>query len=76
MVAVAGTYQNGILILEKEYKSNFPMKVIVTFLDDISSELENEKLLSDFSFQKSQQNLINFKGSLSDEIIEERKLSL
>lgn len=76
MVAVAGTYQNGILILEKEYKSNFPIKVIVTFLDDISSELENEKLLSDFSFQKSQQNLINFKGSLSDEIIEERKLSL
>ena len=76
MVAVAGTYQNGILILEKEYKSNFPMKVIVTFLDDINSELENEKLLSDFSFQKSQQNLINFKGSLSDEIIEERKLSL
>ena len=76
MVAVAGTYQNGILILEKEYKSNFPIKVIVTFLDDINSELENEKLLSDFSFQKSQQNLINFKGSLSDEIIEERKLSL
>ncbi len=31
-------------------------------------------LLSDFSFSKSQKNLENYKGSLSDAIIEDRRL--
>lgn len=66
MLAVAGTYQNEILKLEKEYKSNLPVKVIVTFLDDINLESKKTISLSDFSFKKSQQNLIDIKRSFSE----------
>lgn len=66
MLAVASTYQNEILKLEKEYKSNLPVKVIVTFLDDINLESKKTISLSDFSFKKSQQNLIDIKRSFSE----------
>ena len=76
MVAVAGTYQNGYVKLEKEYASDTPVKVIVTFLEDVQIGSEKEILLSDFSFSKSQKNLENYKGSFSDAVIEERRLEL
>lgn len=76
MVAVAGTYQNGYVKLEKEYASDTPVKVIVTFLEDVQIGSEREILLSDFSFSKSQKNLENYKGSFSDAVIEERRLEL
>ncbi len=76
MVAVVGTYDNGFVKLDKEYKTNDPVKVIVTFLEDIDSFSETKFSLSDFSFKKSQQNLKNFIGSLSDSVIEERQLEL
>ena len=72
MVAVVGTYQNGFVKLDKDYTSNTPVKVIVTFLEDITPA-EKLLLLSDFSFAKSQKNLENYKGSLSEAIIEERR---
>ena len=59
MVAVVGTYQNGIVKLDKDYTSNTPVKVIVTFLEDITPA-EKGLLLSDFSFAKSQKNLENY----------------
>ena len=76
MVAVVGTYQNGYVKLDKDYSSNNPVKVIVTFLEDIQTHSEKGLLLSDFSFAKSQKNLENFKGSFSDAVIEERILEL
>ena len=76
MVAVVGTYQNGYVKLDKDYSSNSPVKVIVTFLEDIQTPSEKGLLLSDFSFAKSQKNLENFKGSFSDAVIEERRLEL
>lgn len=76
MVAVVGTYQNGYVKLEKEYASDTPVKVIVTFLEDVQIGSEKEILLSDFSFSKSQKNLENYKGSFSDAVIEERRLEL
>ena len=76
MVAVVGTYQNGYVKLDKDYSSNNPVKVIVTFLEDIQISSEKGLLLSDFSFAKSQKNLENFKGSFSDTVIEERRLDL
>ena len=57
MVAVVGTYQNGYVKLDKEYSSNNPVKVIVTFLEDVQSQSDKGFLLSDFSFSKSQKNL-------------------
>ena len=76
MVAVVGTYQNGYVKLDRDYSSNKPVKVIVTFLEDIQTASEKGLLLSDFSFAKSQKNLENFKGSFSDTVIEERRLEL
>lgn len=76
MLAVGGTYQNGYVKLDKEYSSDIPVKVIVTFLEDIQIKSEKEISLSDFSFSKSQKNLENYKGSFSDAVIEERRLEL
>jgi hypothetical protein len=75
MVAVVGTYQNGIVKLDKDYTTNTPVKVLVTFLEDITPA-EKGLLLSDFSFAKSQKNLEDYKGSFSDVIIEERRIEL
>jgi hypothetical protein len=76
MVAVVGTYQNGFVKLDKEYSSDNPVKVIVTFLEEVEVLSEEGLLLSDFSFSKSQKNLENYKGSLSDEVIAERRTEL
>jgi hypothetical protein len=76
MLAVVGTYQNGYVKLDKEYLSNSPVRVIVTFLEDIQNESERGLSLSDFSFSKSQKNLKNYKGSFSETLDEERRLEL
>lgn len=76
MVAVLGTFQNGYVKLDKDYSSDTPVKVIVTFLEDVQNKSDQSLLLSDFSFSKSQKNLEKFKGSFSDTVIEERRLEL
>lgn len=76
MITVVGTYQNGYVKLAKEYSTNNPVKVIVTFLEDIQSQSEKGLSLSDFSFSKSQKNLENYKGSFSEAVIEERRAEL
>jgi len=73
MVAVVGTYQNGYVKLDKEYSTNNPVKVIVTFLEDVQSSTDEGFALTDFSSLQSQKNLENYKGSFSEELIEERK---
>jgi hypothetical protein len=73
MVAVVGTYQNGYVKLDKEYPSENPVKVIVTFLEDVQAQSDKALTLTDFSFLKSQKNLENYKGSFSDTVIEERR---
>lgn len=74
MIAIIGTYENGYIKLDNDYPTNSPVKVIVTFLYDIEIKSERVLSLSDFSFSKSQENLENFKGSLSETVIEERRL--
>ena len=76
MIAVVGTYQNGYVKLDRDYSSDNPVRVIITFLEDVETPSEKGLLLSDFSFAKSQKNLENFKGSFSDAVIEERRLEL
>ncbi len=76
MVAVVGTYQNGYVKLDKDYFSKNPVKVIITFLDEMPNEKVKSLSLSDFSFSKSQKNLENFKGSFSETVIEERRLDV
>ncbi len=72
MVALAGTYLNGQVKLDKEISSEKPLKVIVTFLEEVDPEKSNSIQLRDFSFSKSQNNLNFLKSSLSESLIEER----
>lgn len=76
MVAVVGTYQNGYVKLDKNYSTKEPVKVIVTFLEDVENTSDKGLSLSDFSFSESQANLENYKGSLSEDVIEERRRDL
>lgn len=76
MVTVVGTYQNGYVKLDNDFPSDNPVKVIVTFLEDVKIKSDKGLSLSDFSFAKSQKNLENYKGSFSDSVIEERREEL
>ncbi len=76
MIAIAGTYQNGIVKLDEEIASKKPVKVIVTFLEDTETASEKRLTLDDFSFAKGQEILKNYKGSFSDTVIEERRREL
>ncbi|MFN3487571.1 MAG: hypothetical protein ACK4YV_00480 [Emticicia sp.] len=76
MVAIVGTYLNGYVKLDKEYSTKNPVKVIVTFLEEIETPTEKGFSLSDFSFSKSQKNLENYKGSFSSSIVDERRSEL
>lgn len=76
MVAVVGTYQNGYVRLDKDYFSSNPVKVILTFLEEVPEQTEKRLSLVDFSFFQSQKNLENLKSSLSDTVVEERRLEL
>jgi hypothetical protein len=73
MLAVSGTYQNGYVKLDKEVSSENPVRVIITFLEDIESVKEKRIELSDFSFAKSRKMTEDYKGSFSDALIEERR---
>jgi hypothetical protein len=76
MLSLAGTYQNGNIKLDKEYSSEKPVKVIVTFLDDVKEPVEKRLTLADFSFMESQKALAHYKGSFSDTVIDERRSEL
>ncbi len=76
MLTLEGTYQNGRLKLDKKLFTKKPIKVKVTFLEEINDESENTICLSDFSFSKSRKNLQVFKGSFVDSLIEERRKEL
>ncbi len=76
MLSIVGTYQNGYLTLDKKVSTDNPIKVIVTFLEDVQSSSEKAFSLDDFSFAKSKKNLQNYKSSFSDSVIEERRIEL
>jgi len=83
MLALAGTYYNGSIKLEKKMKSEKPLKIIITFIEedtlryteDIRKE-EKKLKVADFSFLEAQELLKNFNGSLSKTVINERINSL
>ena len=73
MLTAVGTFQNGFVKLDKDYSTENPIKVIITFLEDVEPNSEKGISLSDFSFSKSKKNLKNFKGSFSDSVVAERR---
>jgi len=72
MTTITGTYYNGQLKLERPLKTKKPLKVKVTFEEESNTHL----VLSDFSFLETQDLLKDYKGSFSDEVIEERRKAL
>ncbi len=76
MVAIRGTYQNGMVKLDKEVSFTDPVDVIVTFLEEEKRPAEKRLTLEDFSFAESRKILEDYKGSISDAVIEERRSSL
>jgi len=76
MVSLLGVYQNGYLKLDKDYPTSAPVKVIVTFLEEVQSNSEQGMALADFSFAKSKENLKTFEGSFSETVVAERRAEL
>ncbi|MCP4217327.1 MAG: hypothetical protein GY765_21970 [bacterium] len=77
MISVKGVYENGTIKLDEPLSTKKEIPVIVTFLEEIEEEphqSDNQKIeLDDFSFKRSKEILKDFKGSLSDVVIEERR---
>ena len=76
MLAIRGVFDNGKLKLNEKVNFSKPLKVIVTFLEEIQEDKDELIDLKKISFLKSQKVLKDFKGSLSDTIIAERRIEL
>ena len=73
MLAVKGTYKDGKVFLKEKIKTEEPVDVIVTFLEEVKSPAAGKIDIRKFSFNKAKKLLAGYKGSLSDAIIEERR---
>ena len=71
MLTLKGTYENGVVTLEKPLKSDRKMPVIVTFLDE--DQQQKALSLENFSFRKTREKTRQYSFSLSDAVIEERR---
>ncbi len=76
MLAVKGTYQNGEVRLEQKIITDKPIPVIVTFIDDIDNIEDKQFNPESVSFKQAREILSEYKGSLSDAVIEERRKDL
>lgn len=74
MRTISGTYFNGELKLDKPLKTKKPVRVKLIFEEDLP---EKDVLkISDFSFMEMQEMLIDCKSSLSEELVNERRMDL
>lgn len=73
MISVKGVYENGRVKLKEKVSASGDIPVIVTFLEEIDDEKPETVDLDTFSFKRSRELLKDFKGSLSDAVIEERR---
>jgi hypothetical protein len=76
MLTVKGIYKKGVVILPDTARFDKEIDVLVTFLEEIEQKRPQKSLKKRFSFKKSQTLLKNYKGSLSEAIIEERRSQL
>ncbi|MBI5194350.1 MAG: hypothetical protein HZA08_13045 [Nitrospirae bacterium] len=73
MLSVKGIFKDGKVIIQEEVKTENEVNVIVTFLEDVKANVVRKLDIEKFSFKKSREMLSDYKGSLSDAIIEERR---
>ena len=76
MIAASGIFQDGTILLDNVYVSKKPVKVIVTFLEEVEPVSETRLKFDDFSFAKSREVLAGYKGSFADDVIEDRRAEL
>lgn len=76
MLSLIGTYKDGYVSFEQTLSVVKPVKVIITFLEDMETSDEIFLQLSDFSFQEARQVLKNYTGSFADTVINERRKEL
>lgn len=75
MLSVKGVYENGEVRLKEKIPTpgEGEVPVIVTFLEEIAEEKPRKLDLNQFSFNRSKKLLKDYKGSLSEAVIEERR---
>ncbi|MDQ1353854.1 MAG: hypothetical protein QG657_4161 [Acidobacteriota bacterium] len=73
MLSVKGLYEHGTVKLDEKVPITMDTPVIVTFLEDVEEEEIKTINLDDFSFNRAREILKDYKGSLSDAVIEERR---
>jgi hypothetical protein len=71
MLSVKGKYKDGKVTIREKIKTEKPVDVIVTFLEEVKEPVELD--INKFSFKKARKLLENYEGSLSKTIIEERR---
>lgn len=76
MLTVKGTYKNGKVFIKEKIKTDEPVDVIVTFLEETKLPAAGKLDISKFSFKKAKKLLASYKGSLSEAVIEERRRSV
>jgi hypothetical protein len=75
MLSVKGVYENGEVKLKEKVPIHRKIPVIITFIEDVEEDEVQGLNLRDFSFNRSREILKDYKGSLSDAVIEERRSS-
>ena len=73
MLALRGVYENGNVTLNRLVPVNGRVDVVVTFLEEIEEPVTKNLNTHAFSFAKSREILRDFKGSLSEEVLMERR---
>ena len=73
MLTVKGVYKDGKVIIKEEIKTDKPLNVMVTFLEEVKAPGKKKLEINNFSFKTAKKLLESYKGSLSDAIIEERR---
>src|SRR3989304_1758777 len=63
MLAVKGIYKDGMVIIREKIKTEKPVNVIITFLEEVKAPVEEKLDMSKFSFKKTRKLLESYKGS-------------
>jgi hypothetical protein len=76
MLTIKGIFKGGEIKLHQEVKFDKQVDVLVTFLDDVEAKTKKPAGKKVYSFKASRNLLKDYKGSLSDAVVEERRSQL
>ena len=78
MISVNGIYENGVIHIDndKRIQEKKKIKVIVTFLDEEDHDDSRHLTTKDFSFSRSREKSKRYKGSISEAVVEDRRVEL